>query len=56
MGVELDLVAETGGLVEWHVLKDTAPQHVEYSLTGLGKTPREPLAAICAWVAAHQGN
>jgi DNA-binding HxlR family transcriptional regulator len=41
------------GLVERHVLKDTAPQHVEYALTGLGKTLQEPLAAICAWALEH---
>ena len=42
-GMELD------GLVERRVLKETAPQHVEYALTTLGKTMQEPLAAICAW-------
>ena len=42
-GMELD------GLVERRVLKATAPQHVEYALTTLGKTMEEPLAAICAW-------
>jgi len=41
------------GLVERRVLKDTVPQHVEYTLTDLGKTLREPLAAICAWAAEH---
>ncbi len=46
-GMEID------GLVERHVLKHTAPQHVEYRLTELGKTLQEPLAAICAWAAAH---
>lgn len=40
---------ESDGLVERLVLKDTAPQHVEYALTALGKTLQEPLAAICAW-------
>ncbi|GIH96967.1 winged helix-turn-helix transcriptional regulator [Planobispora siamensis] len=44
---------EADGLVERRVLKDSAPQHVEYALTGLGMTLREPLAAICAWAAAH---
>jgi DNA-binding HxlR family transcriptional regulator len=44
---------EGDGLVERQVLKDTAPQHVEYQLTVLGKTLQEPLAAICAWAAAH---
>lgn len=41
------------GLVERRVLKTTAPQHVEYELTGLGRTLREPLAAICAWATDH---
>jgi DNA-binding HxlR family transcriptional regulator len=42
---------ENDGLVERRVLKQTPPQHVEYSLTALGKTLEEPLAAICAWAA-----
>jgi DNA-binding HxlR family transcriptional regulator len=41
------------GLIERRVLKDTAPQHVEYALTALGETLQEPLAAICAWAADH---
>jgi DNA-binding HxlR family transcriptional regulator len=41
------------GLVERRVLKQTAPQHVEYALTALGKTLQEPLAAICAWATEH---
>jgi DNA-binding HxlR family transcriptional regulator len=44
---------ESDGLVERVVLKDTAPQHVEYALTALGKTLQEPLAAICAWALDH---
>lgn len=40
---------EADGLVERRVLKDTAPRHIEYSLTDLGRTLREPLAAICEW-------
>ncbi|WP_433291407.1 winged helix-turn-helix transcriptional regulator [Actinoplanes sp. CA-030573] len=44
---------ESDGLVERRVLKETAPQHVEYALTALGKTLQEPLAAICAWAAAN---
>jgi DNA-binding HxlR family transcriptional regulator len=40
---------ERDGLVRRRVLKETPPQHVEYSLTTLGKTLQEPLAAICAW-------
>lgn len=46
---------EADGLVERRVLKETAPQHVEYSLTALGKTLEQPLAAICAWAVEHQG-
>jgi len=41
------------GLVQRQVLKETAPQHVEYELTALDKTLQEPLAAICAWAAEH---
>ena len=44
---------ERDGLVERRVLKDTVPQHVEYTLTALGKTLQEPLAAICAWALEH---
>ncbi|MGW4465728.1 winged helix-turn-helix transcriptional regulator [Micromonospora sp. NPDC004704] len=44
---------EADGLVQRRVLKDTAPQHVEYALTELGQTLREPLAAICAWATEH---
>ncbi|MFI5960394.1 winged helix-turn-helix transcriptional regulator [Cryptosporangium sp. NPDC051539] len=44
---------EHDGLVERRVLKETAPQHVEYALTPLGKTLQEPLAAICAWATDH---
>jgi DNA-binding HxlR family transcriptional regulator len=40
-------------LVRRRVLKETPPQHVEYSLTELGMTLREPLAAICAWAQRH---
>ncbi|GAA2118346.1 winged helix-turn-helix transcriptional regulator [Actinomadura alba] len=46
---------EADGLVERRVIKDTAPQHVEYALTSLGKTLQEPLAAICDW-ALTQGT
>jgi DNA-binding HxlR family transcriptional regulator len=41
------------GLVERRVLRETAPQHVQYALTPLGRTLEEPLSAICAWAAAH---
>lgn len=44
---------EADGLVERRVLKDTAPQHVEYGLTELGRTLQEPLTAICEWATAH---
>jgi DNA-binding HxlR family transcriptional regulator len=44
---------ERDGLVQRRVLKETPPQHVEYSLTALGKTLQEPLAAICAWAAEN---
>ncbi len=44
---------EQDGLVERQVLKETPPQHVEYALTALGKTLREPLAAICEWATRH---
>jgi DNA-binding HxlR family transcriptional regulator len=39
------------GLVARRVLKESAPQVVEYELTPLGKTLQAPLAAICAWAA-----
>jgi DNA-binding HxlR family transcriptional regulator len=45
---------EADGLVGRQVLKPTAPQHVEYALTPLGKTLEAPLAAICAWAASGQ--
>ncbi|MGW2661677.1 winged helix-turn-helix transcriptional regulator [Nocardia tengchongensis] len=44
---------ESDGLVERHVYKQTAPQHIEYALTELGKSLQTPLAAICAWAADH---
>jgi DNA-binding HxlR family transcriptional regulator len=46
---------EADGLVERRVLKETAPQHVEYALTELGRTLQEPLAAVCEWAVAHAG-
>ncbi|QFG22729.1 helix-turn-helix domain-containing protein [Actinomadura sp. WMMB 499] len=42
---------EADGLVTRHVHKETAPRHVEYGLTELGKSLQAPLAAICAWAA-----
>jgi len=47
---------ESDALVERRILKDTAPQHVEYALTGLGKTLREPLTAICEWAAENRAS
>jgi len=47
---------QADGLVERRVLKETAPQHVEYALTELGKTLEAPLAAICGWAIAHQSG
>jgi DNA-binding HxlR family transcriptional regulator len=44
------------GLVERRVLKQAAPQHVEYALSDLGKTLQEPLAAICAWAVTTQAT
>jgi DNA-binding HxlR family transcriptional regulator len=44
---------ESDGLVERRVLKDTPPQHVEYALTPLGTTMRDPLSAICTWATEH---
>jgi DNA-binding HxlR family transcriptional regulator len=44
---------EADGLVERRVLKQSAPQHVEYALTPLGKTLQQPLAAICEWAVQH---
>lgn len=44
---------EVDGLVERRVLKETAPQVVEYELTALGKTLEAPLAAICEWAAKN---
>ncbi|WP_433040243.1 winged helix-turn-helix transcriptional regulator [Dactylosporangium sp. CS-033363] len=44
---------EADGLVERRVLKAEAPQHVEYTLTALGKTLEGPLQAICDWAAVN---
>lgn len=44
---------EKDGLVDRHLIKQDAPQHIEYALTELGRTLREPLAAICSWAIAH---
>ena len=44
---------EADGLVERRVLKQSAPRHVDYALTPLGKTLQQPLAAICEWAVQH---
>ncbi len=44
---------ESDGLVERNVHEERAPQHIEYSLTVLGKSLETPLAAICAWATEH---
>jgi DNA-binding HxlR family transcriptional regulator len=44
---------EADGLIQRHVHKLTAPQHIEYALTELGKSLEAPLAAICAWAVNH---
>lgn len=41
------------GLVERRVLRERAPQHVEYALTELGRTLQAPLQAICDWAAVN---
>jgi DNA-binding HxlR family transcriptional regulator len=46
---------EDDALVNRRVLKETAPQVVEYELTALGKTLEAPLAAICEWAAQNNG-
>lgn len=43
---------ERDGLVSRRVLPTTPPS-VEYRLTALGESLREPLAAICRWAEAH---
>lgn len=44
---------ERDGLVERTVYAEMPPR-VEYELTPLGHTLREPMAACCAWSEAHQ--
>lgn len=46
---------ERDGLVNRKVYP-VVPPMVEYSLTDLGKTLIEPLAAICQWAEAHLGE
>jgi len=43
---------EADGLVQRRVI-DIIPPHVEYSLTPLGQSLSEPLAAICHWAMDH---
>jgi DNA-binding HxlR family transcriptional regulator len=43
---------ERDGLVERTVYAEMPPR-VEYELTSLGRTLREPMAACCTWSAAH---
>ena len=43
---------EADGLVQRRVI-DVIPPHVEYSLTPLGESLSEPLAAICRWAMDH---
>jgi DNA-binding HxlR family transcriptional regulator len=40
-------------VTERRVLKDSAPGHVEYDLTALGKTLEHPLTATCDSAADH---
>ncbi|MCX4091687.1 winged helix-turn-helix transcriptional regulator [Nocardia sp. alder85J] len=47
---------EADGLVHRQVHKQTAPAHVEYSLTALGRSLETPLAAICRWAVEHPGD
>ncbi|MGN9778804.1 winged helix-turn-helix transcriptional regulator [Micromonospora sp. H33] len=44
---------EADGLVSRRVVRETAPQHVEYELTDLGHTLEKTLAAICDWAMSH---
>jgi DNA-binding HxlR family transcriptional regulator len=43
---------ERDGLVE-RTVHPVVPPHVEYRLTPLGRSLRQPLDAICAWAEAH---
>ena len=45
---------ERNGLVTRTVLP-TAPIGVQYAITPLGHSLREPFAALCAWALAHGG-
>lgn len=47
---------QSDGLVERRVVRADPPQHIEYALTALGLTLRQPLTAICDWAAAHTGG
>ncbi len=43
---------ERDGLVE-RIVFPVVPPHVEYRLTPLGQSLREPLGAICRWAESH---
>lgn len=43
----------TDGLVAREAAQASASQHVEYRLTELGLTLREPPTAICSWATDH---
>ena len=43
---------ERDGLVE-RTVHPVVPPHVDYRLTPLGRSLRQPLDAICAWAEAH---
>lgn len=47
---------EQDGLVRREVLVEMRPPQVEYSLTDLGRTITEPLAAIRDWTERHLGD
>ena len=44
---------EADGLIEREVLDPAPPQHVEYSLSELGRTLAEPLVSLCHWAMDH---
>ena len=46
---------ERNGLIARRVLM-TSPLGVEYSITPLGSTLREPFDALCSWVVAHSAK
>jgi DNA-binding HxlR family transcriptional regulator len=46
---------ERDGLVDRHE-DGTVPPRVTYSLTGLGRSLLEPLAAMCSWNERHNND